>query len=720
MPKIPQYVSNERPLQASDLGEQATAEAARQTERYARTQGEVVNQIGGVAQGLVKQAEQQTAQTETADLYQKMANLTAQAHQSLTQTLNNADPTDQDTLQKWNDSYLQPKLAEMGDGLMTRQAQLEFQKASAGLTMNLTDRGAGEWDSLQKQHVATSVQQTSISLGNAAVSDPASLPSILQQSDNSVNAFVNASGGRVSKEAGTALALNARSHIADTAAESLVKQAIDNPNFNPEMGRQLATQLASPMFTDNMSPEKRAQLLGVLSKAHDTQLIAQSSIFKSRVPAMLDQIKLTGTSSQFDAGIQNFHAKTAEETVVGRQELVDQRNSAMAYYHVSQDAGLVPQQDEAAYLTQRESELRYASPDQVRAADEAHKQAQQFFTDRDKAFTSGTQAQFLVDHNETLKAYQQDFSVTPTAQNFERYASYSEAVQHHLYPDAPTHLLTPGITADISQTMHNLTQAGAPQVESALKGYSQKYGAYWPQLATEAMEKGAMTEAQYVGAQLYNNPANYGLSAQVLKSSVMSQKDLQATADAAAGGTGIISMSGARAAAAAAFAPFAKTLGNAANGDKIMSAYTDAAARVLMMNGSTSGADKIASQMLTGMYTVQDTVRIPNWQGIDTKAVQWALSDTSRLVDWGSVVVPPAYSGLGPKDQKTNYVSQLQSTAQWHTNQDESGVTLYDENGYNVLTMKNGKPTPITLTWKQLQDDAGKNEGILSKVWGAL
>lgn len=502
MPNIPQYVSNERPLEASNMGVEAMQQLGYHAERNARSLGQEIQHVGGIAQGLVKQAEQQTADSETASIYKQMSDLTAQAHQSMTQTLNTADPNDQQTLQKWQESYLQPQLDKIGEGLLTRQAQKEFQRTSAGLTSSLLDRGEGEWNQLQKDHVANSTQQTTINLGNAGVSDPASLPAILAQSDSGIDAFGKASNGAVSSEDVSKMKLNARNHIADVSATSLVEGAIKNPNFTPQMGVQVATQLNTPLFTQNMSPEVRVKLLAQLASAHSTQLVAQSAIFESRLPALNEQAKLTGDTRHIEAGIANYQGKTAEETVVARQKMTDQVAEDRAYYHVSQDAGLVPQSEEQGYLAQREEELRYASPDQVRAANVAHTQAKQFFTDRDKAFKSGTQAQFMIDHNETIKAYAGTFAQNPTAQNFDRYASYSEAMQHQIAPNAPISLLTPDVNSDISQTMHNLTGAGVPAVEAAIKGYSQKYGTYWPQIATEAVEKGAMTPAQYVASQL--------------------------------------------------------------------------------------------------------------------------------------------------------------------------------------------------------------------------
>lgn len=717
MAVIRQYVSNAPPLRASNMGVQAEQEMGYHSEREAQTiPRDISRGVRGLQQG-IGQVEHVVASNEVSGVYQQLASLTVKAHENLSQTLNSADPKNGDPTQGWNESFLQPALDKIGSDLSTPEAQHEFQRASAGLEESLFNRANGEWDAKLKQHTATNVTQMGIDFGNAAAVDPASLNSILKMSDAGVQSSIAATGGRVSKEDGDALALRNRNQITDTAATALVSKGISNPNFNPQMAATLADELNSPMFMKNMSPRTHQHLLGVLEKAHDTQLVAQSSIFQSRAPAMLDQIKMTGDPSQFDAGIQSFVGKSPETTAVDRQKLMDDRNSALAYYTVSQHAGMVSQANEGAYLTARSDDLAGAQPGMVKAADAAHKAAVQFFADRDKAFASGTQADFLIQHNDTLKSYYQDWTQNPTAQNYEKYAVYSEAVQHHLYPNAPTHLLTPQITAEVSSTMHNLTQAGAPEVENAVQGLSQKYGAYWPQIATEAMEKGAMSPTQYVGAQLYSSPQNYGLAAQAFRASTMSQKDLAAAADAAAGGTGIISLSSARAAAATAFQGFAKTLGTTANGGQIISAYTDALSKVMMLNGSTSNAQSLAKQMLTGQYTVANTVRIPNWKGVNTSAVTWALSDTDHLVPWDNLAVPKSFSGLGPADQHTNYISQLQNTSQWHTNQDESGVTLYDENGYNVLT-KQGKP--VTLTWQQLEEDAGKHEGTLSKIWSAL
>jgi len=273
MPNIPQYVSNERPLEASNMGVEAMQQLGYHAERNARSLGQEIQHVGGIAQGLVKQAEQQTADSETASIYKQMSDLTAQAHQSMTQTLNTADPNDQQTLQKWQESYLQPQLDKIGEGLLTRQAQKEFQRTSAGLTSSLLDRGEGEWNQLQKDHVANSTQQTTINLGNAGVSDPASLPAILAQSDSGIDAFGKASNGAVSSEDVSKMKLNARSHIADVSATSLVEGAIKNPNFTPQMGVQVATQLNTPLFTQNMSPEIRVKLLAQLASAHSTQLV---------------------------------------------------------------------------------------------------------------------------------------------------------------------------------------------------------------------------------------------------------------------------------------------------------------------------------------------------------------------------------------------------------------------------------------------------------------
>ncbi|MDE2021119.1 MAG: hypothetical protein KGJ13_12350, partial [Patescibacteria group bacterium] len=407
-------------------------------------------------------------------------------------------------------------------------------------------------------------------------------------SDAGIASFVKSSEGRVSGEEGVKLAQNSRQQIVEATAESLVTQAIKNPSFNTGMAAQLEKQLNDPIFTDNLDPKKRAQLLGVIAGAHGTQEVAESQIFKSRLPDMLEQAKLTGDTRQIDAGIQMLQEKTPEETIVAKQEAADKRNEALAFYTVSHDAGAVPRDQEAAYLAQRQTDLRFAMPENVGAATAAHKAAQQFFAERDKAFVSGNQASFLIAHNETVNAYKQTFDQNPTAANFDRYASYSSALQRHLYPGVAPRVLTPEMTSGIATAMHAINESGTGAAVAAktLSDAANLTGHFWPGISRELLEKKVINGDQFTAALLFSDPRAASLAPALLSASAM-------TARQRAELHGVPEQK-IEPFAAKAFDGFNKTLANIPEAAEVMSAHATALTHLMQVQGLSTQADATA------------------------------------------------------------------------------------------------------------------------------
>jgi hypothetical protein len=707
MAQIKEYVATDV-LKPDNMASEAYQQLGLHTEREAGIVGRQYEDMAQDVQHVLGRVEQHQEAAETTGLYKQFADLTVAAHQDLTNTLATADPSKGNPLTQWSDGYLQPKIDALGENLSTPGAQKAFQEMGAHLKSSLIDRGIGEWTDQMKSMTVQNVKMQGQSLANAAAIDPGSVSAIAEQSDKGIDAAAAAAGNAgspVSAQQTQVLKTQQRNLIYDNAARRVVSQVEGNPSASLDAINQVRDQLSTPEFQKNLSPTTMVELQDRLDRAHTTRMTAASSIIGEEMPSVLQQVERFGDNGSAEKLIGAYQGETPEKTTAWKQEQMEKLEAARLIYPQRQAMSNMsgPQMD--TYLQNLQSAAASAAPEHARAAVDAYTAATEFRKQYDEEFHKDPAA-FEINNNQTIGQLFNKFQQTQDPKDFDMYARFTLAQQSRLQPTSPGSIVSPQMKQEWAGRVQQITTGGAPVAQQMLADGAKQYGTYWPRVAQELMHAKVLSGPQFVAASMYSKPDAYGVASDVLTASATPWKQLADEASAKN-----VTQNQAITAAASAMAPFARTLRNVANGQELIGAYSDALARVLLFRGNADSgvASDLAGKMIADSYQMHDTTRIPTWQGLDTGKVQAGLDAGMQGVDFGNIVTPPSFSGLGPNDQKTNYVSSIKSTGHWFTNSDESGVTLYDAANHNVLTMKNGKAQPVTLTWQQLQDLGEKN-----------
>ena len=449
-----------------------------------------------------------------------------------------------------------------------------------------------------------------------------------------------------------------------------------------------------------------------LDTARASRMSAQSSIIDSQMPAVLKQVETFGDNGNAAKLIAAYQGTNPESTAAWKEEQTEKLAAAKAVFPQQQAMQNMSAPEMDGYIQKLRTAAGAATPDAARLGNTAYEAAMAYKKQRDDEFYKDPAA-YETKNNQTIGMLFQRFQSTQAPEDFQKYAQYTLANQQHLEPDAPGHLVTPEIRAQWAGYAQQITTGGAPVAQQVMAKGAQQYGAFWPRVSQELMEHKILTGPQFVAASMYGKPNAYGVATDVLIASATPWKDLVTT-----GATKNVTEMDAVSAAATAFAPFEKTLKNVANGPQLIGAYRDALARTLLYRGDADSgtASDVAGKMIADAYQTAGTARIPLWAGVDTGKVSTGLDHATDHIDTTNIVVPPSFSGLGPNDQKENYLKSLSSTAHWYTNSDEKGVTLYDVANHNVMMRQGGKLVPVTMTWKQLEDLGEQNLSPLDRV----
>jgi hypothetical protein len=257
----------------------------------------------------------------------------------------------------------------------------------------------------------------------------------------------------------------------------------------------------------------------------------------------------------------------------------------------------------------------------------------------------------------------------------------------------------------ITQTPEGATQAGQLLIQ-----YQNMSGSYWTQVSHELFRDKVLTPSQYVAAQMFTKPDAIGLAQDLLRASTAKPGELVAQSG--------ISDAKAQKAAAAALAPLRATLGDAANGNELMSAYQNSLVTLIQAKGDINSAGALAAKMVMGEYQFAGSLRMPT----DVNAAQVVTGTKSVLADIPNhkLVIPPSYSGTGPADQKAEYTRSIQEYGHWSTNSSGDGALLYDEQGTPVYEMINGQQRQVSLKFTDLQAIGAAHPSFISKVTGGV
>lgn len=703
MPKIPVY-TNQATLDASPL-----VYAARGAEMAGRRIAAATETAFGVASDIAKRIDQHEADAEISKTANDLSDFELQKSKEYAQAKLNADPNDQNFASNFIDQNLMPDLDKMGENLTTAQGQKYFQEARIKMREGFAKRAIADQSNMEADARVANADQSENKLMTAAGLDPSLTGHYMDMADTVI-------GPTLPAEHRSTVIAKMKESIANSGAEAFVSRVENNPNASIQDAENAIAVLndSSQPFVGNMSAEKHQALIDRLSKVKDTQLNIQSALAKDSLPSLIDQIKLGGAPDKVVAQAQNIAAtyvgRTPQETAVERQRMAREVTAATQQGRTVSAIREMPddkinderQKTLAAYTASTDPAERAALKGQLDGIDAGQKA-------RDAEFLKDPST-YAINHNQTVTARAMAFDKNPTPQTWAEYTAASEAYQRQLFPGRVPQFATPQMKQQIAAALQGVTtdKNGVAKAGQVLSQWSGMTGGKWVQVAHELHNDKILNDEQFVAGMLYANPAARGIADNILEAGSMTGEQRYAMHK--------VPSVAATGAAIDQFQDLAKSLGNAPNGAALVTAHVKALSAYLQVHGTPDDLDgpaaDIAKKMVNDEYTFHDTLRIPNAPGIDSGKI--VKGTEAVLDDIGNhpLVIPASNSGLGPMDQKTQYIDRLKSGARWYTNEDGSGAILYDmEGGRAVMETIKGKPRPVELKWKDL-DKSG--EGALN------
>lgn len=688
MPRITQFF-NRQEIDASPLSAAAHRVEIMGNEAGAAIRGGL-NTLGAGIQ-------QREDANDLTSAYADIGALTMKTHQDATDALQTADPTDKEFVNGFLDKTFQPQADAVLDKYSgaSRRVQEQIQREVNQTKTTLGLRLIGEQSAAAAKNADDNIKIATNTNAISAATDPASLPSILQQSDRGLAAL--AGHGIPVSQINSAQA-DARSEIANHAAVAQASAIESNPKTTPAQIDAFRGLLTDPngAFRKNMTDSQYVSVLDRLDKAKNAQMSAQSEIAKINFPDVIAQSDLTGNFDAPRALRNTYIGKTAAETQVEQYRMDKTINEHEAMWKQSDIKFMGPTEAQAR-LSSLQDAASKAPPDKAGAAELSFEMAQKILVDRDKAFSKAP-AQYMIDNDNSVSALYNKFKQDPNPQNFAAYASFSAGAQRRMYPDVEPSVITDEIRGEAKGVVTSIgtDTAGATNAAKSLYVMSQKYGPYWNGIASDLKAEHILSDEQYVAASMAPNPRSQGTAEAILNASSMSGGDrfnMHHIAEAKA-----------RNIAIDALAPLEASLGNlpASQRAQLVSGYTNALTHVMQTGGATTAeaASGLADKMIMGEFQFVGSMRVP--AALDGGAVKNGAASVLKDIGNHKLVVPPSAGALGPTNQHANYVTQLQSSGRWYTNANGTGALLYDENMHNVMETIKGRTVPVELKWDDL------------------
>lgn len=715
MPKIPQYEANAR-LEPNNMASEAFAQEGYHAERMADVVGRNVEHgVEGLQRGLSQMDEHQ-AQAQTASMLNDMSNLTVQAHQDLSQTLNNYDPSkDPNPMQAWGEK-LDTQLDAVGGKYDNPRTQQAFTEMKDRIRTDLLDRGTSQAFDVVRTYTAQQLGQSGQNMANAAATDPASVDFLAKQYTASIDTMAQQHPGMFSVDERNKLTRSGLEGIYNSAGMQIVHSINSNPNASLRDIAAARQLLAGDNFRNNMSPADYNKVLDDLDKAGQTRQDAASIYIDKSTPQILDNVRQNGDPDGRWGKLLGSSAVHTPEQLAAAAVRLDQYNAAVADYKVGKDINGLAEDQVQKYIQDRKADWQAAGakgdPASVTTAHAAYDAAVRMAKTRDEEFNKSP-AMYMLNHNDTVGALYAKYQQNPTAQSFQVYAAFSAGQQQRLYPNQPPQVLSDDMKADIKSQMASVDQTpqGALNAAATLNKLHDLTGSYYTGAIHELMRDKIIRPDQYVAGNLIARPESQMLAQEVLQAAAVPNDAMNKASP--------LDESRAVAIARTAFAPLAQTLKGTVNGDDLLNAYISSTAQVLRQRAVNGGsqylglkmsgqvaadATQIASQMVLGRIQVKGGMRIPT--NMDAADVVGGAHSVQADLANHNLIMAPSYGGLiGGKDQ---YAKDVASDGYWVTNPKGDGAILYFQGAPVQEKNAKGLVQTISLPFDQMQK-LGKN-----------
>lgn len=299
------------------------------------------------------------------------------------------------------------------------------------------------------------------------------------------------------------------------------------------------------------------------------------------------------------------------------------------------------------------------------------------------------------------------------------YANAALALQQRLgLPDDMRRVLTKA-DADAIGKAYNDQVAGGQKSVDVVRGIAVQWGDQWPQVIGELNEQlpgptmviasmvrpdGSIRPGQMRAAEQLAEAAEAGkpaLEGAMLEETAKTIKDT--LEDAHGSFLGMRTSTG----AGGTLQDFWRTLRAQPQGDATGTfATVKESVHLLALSYAAQGdtaekaVERAVEDIIGKSYGFSDggTFRVPVEYSLD--AVERGAARALDNFDAAAVDLPDSAAGLPDEDTRAAYRSQIRANGFWVTNEDETGLALFDEQGAAVTA--GGEP--VRLTWEQLQE----------------
>ncbi len=277
MPNIRTYESPVTAFRPSETGVEATAQAGRLAGRFfnqaAASEDQVASStrsLGAATQRLGSETGQLGSETAAAGAFEgrmygsaiqaagdqavayvthreisqgaaAFATLNDNLTQSWNDTAKSADPNDPTVAQKFREQTLEPALEKYRESFLTDGGQKFAESHIDALRNHMFEKTASDMSSLASDAVAVNVRTTANRLSNTAMSDPSSVPHLLDSSDSLVGGMVDSSPnlkGTTAAKARTALTEKMKENVVKSGAVGAIMKAADPEAEAQKWGEQ--------------------------------------------------------------------------------------------------------------------------------------------------------------------------------------------------------------------------------------------------------------------------------------------------------------------------------------------------------------------------------------------------------------------------------------------------------------------------------------------------
>lgn len=479
--------------------------------------------------------------------------------------------------------------------------------------------------------------------------------------------------------------------LGDAAVEAIAGKAeLAQPGTDYDGILKVLRDPSSPYYQMS-SPKGRDAAIERVEHAQATAGNIAAAVQDVQRPILLDQVA-QGDPKAYDTLTQmaaNPKGNTPEARAVYTAEVLRDRDEKHAFYEGSQ-----------TIYNMSDTEARHLVESMPLAPNAAQKGVIEAYKDREAGLNKDPVG-WITQHNATANAAYQAWQQNPTADNWNKLAITQTAIQKRLRPDEPVHLLTPEIKAQAQGIVTAITQSpeGAAGASKQLFQMAEQYGGSWHSIAHDLMDEKVISREQYAAARLYGDPSRQAEGEKILSASAMKAGD---RFDAHG-----IPEAKARKEAQAAMQPFIDSLGNVNDGGDVWGGFVDALTHVLQVSGDPNNLPTLAraeaNKMLLSEYSfagATHTIRVP--ANLDADAITRGTESVQNAIDQHNLVIPRNYGGMNAANHAENYKRTIMLTGRWYTDETGTGAKLYDQDGHNVMEIRNGRAVPVRIDFKEL------------------